>query len=59
MNNEGLRRLRSAVIGRDREVEVDPDGKIREVTPTNDPNPKDREQHGQKPTKLSARTFGR
>ena len=56
--NETLQRLRDAVTGRgDREVEVAPDGSVREI------NDKDRpidEQHPEtgKSTKLAPRTFG-
>lgn len=55
--NERLRRLRDAVTGRDREVEVDPDGQVREVLPPEPENEKT-EPRPQKPTKLAARTFG-
>lgn len=52
--NERLRRLRDAVVARDREVEVSPDGTVREVTTPSDQDGK----KGEKPTKLAPRTFG-
>ena len=55
--NESLKRLRDAVTGRagDREVEVAPDGTVREVgvEPAGPPP-----EIQPKPTKLSERTFG-
>lgn len=54
--NESLKQLRDAVTGRNREVEVGPDGTVHEV--------KDGASEASKPeagkaTKLAARTFGR
>ena len=55
--NQSLQRLRDAVTGRDRdrEVEVAPDGSVREVgaEPAGPPL-----ESPTKPTKLSERTFG-
>lgn len=57
MNTESLRRLRDAVTTRrDREVEVGPDGEVREVT-DDDTAGREREKPA-KATKLAARTFG-
>lgn len=53
--NEQLRRLRDAVTGRDREVEVAADGSVRELSE----RPADeRQPEAGKVTKLAPRTFG-
>lgn len=55
--NESLRRLRDTVVGRnrDREVQVEPDGTVREVPAQGEAQPA---EAGHKPTKLPPRTFG-
>lgn len=53
--NENLKRLRDAVSGRGREVEVAPDGSVREVSA--EPAAAKEEASG-KATKLAPRTFG-
>lgn len=53
--NDTLKRLRDAVTGRSREVEVTPDGSVREVEAEKQEQPKTDEP---KATKLAARTFG-
>ncbi len=53
--NDTLKRLRDAVVQRDREVEVGPDGEVRETTSGNDLAGSTKPE---KATKLSARTFG-
>jgi hypothetical protein len=53
--NEQLRRLRDAVTGRDREVEVAADGSVREVG--EQPAAESQPEKG-KATKLAPRTFG-
>lgn len=50
-----LQRLRDAVVGRDREVEVTPDGQVREVQK---PGANDSASEAPKATKLAERTFG-
>jgi hypothetical protein len=56
MKNEGLRRLTDA-IRRDREVEVDPNGRVREIK--DPPNPQEPAAPSKdRPTKLAPRTFG-
>lgn len=51
--NARLEQLRNAVVGRGREVEVDPSGVVREA------QGKDEDRRGGgKPTKLAPRTFG-
>lgn len=57
MVNQSLRRLRDAVVGtgRDREVQVEPDGTVKEVVPEAVEQPATAPA---KPTKLSPRTFG-
>jgi len=62
MVKEQLKRLRDAVTGRDREVEVTPEGVVREVG-TDDPSAPGQVGEGAKPeagkaTKLAPRTFG-
>ena len=56
MNRQALRRLRNAVLRREREVEVDPDGQVREI-PAEDQET-ERRSRRRKPTKLAPRTFG-
>jgi hypothetical protein len=51
-----LKRLRDAVTSRGREVEVGPDGAVREVK---EPTAEESKLETGKPTKLAARTFGR
>lgn len=58
MSNEALKRLRDAVVRRDREVEVDPNGQVREIHPPDQTSADAKPQTRPKPTKLSARTFG-
>lgn len=54
--NDKLQRLRDAVTARDaREVEVAPDGQVREVRPAVPPT---EGRESAKPTKLAPRTFG-
>ena len=53
--NESLKKLRDAVTGRDREVEVTADGAIREI---NESAGDDAKSEAGKPTKLAPRTFG-
>jgi len=55
--NESLRRLRDTVVGRgrDREVQVEPDGTVTEIVPEAAEQPV---AATAKPTKLSPRTFG-
>ena len=53
--NEQLKRLRDAVTGRGREVEVAADGTVREI---NEKPPDEHEPEGHKATKLASRTFG-
>ena len=53
--NEQLKRLRDAVTGRDREVEVAADGTVREVR--EQPAAEHQPEEG-KATKLAPRTFG-
>ena len=53
--NEQLKRLRDAVTGRDREVEVGPDGRVHEVKKPDANEPTDEVA---KPTKISDRVFG-
>ncbi len=55
--NEKLQRLREAVTGRGREVEVGPDGSVREIE--HPPGIEDVSSVPTKPTKLADRTFGR
>lgn len=53
--NDQLKRLRDAVTGRGREVQVEPDGTVREA----DEKPADEHQaEAGKATKLAPRTFG-
>jgi hypothetical protein len=53
--NESLQRLRDAVVDRGREVEVTPDGTVREV----EKGQSDEQKPGPaKATKLAPRTFG-
>lgn len=55
--NEKLRQFRDAVVrGSQREVRVDPDGRVREVSTDNDRRSPQRDR--EKPTKLARRTFG-
>lgn len=54
--NEQLKQLRDAVTGRNREVEVGPDGTVHEVKDGVAEEPK---PDAGKATKLAARTFGR
>ena len=54
--SESLRRLRDAVVGRGREVEVTPEGQVREVSKPGDENV---QPEAPKATKLADRTFGR
>lgn len=56
--NEPLKRLRDAVAGQHREVEVDPSGQVREVSPEADRVERKRKEEGRKATKLAPRTFG-
>jgi len=55
--NEQLKKLRDAVTGRGREVEVAADGSVREISDKDRPID---EQHAEagKATKLAPRTFG-
>lgn len=53
--NENLKRLRDAVTGRGREVEVAPDGSVREVGAEAS---QQKEEEAGKATKLAPRTFG-
>ena len=54
-----LKRLRDAVTGRGREVEVAADGTVREVNGKNDADDNsDKEKEAGKATKLAPRTFG-
>ena len=55
--NESLRRLRDTVVGRsrDREVQVEHDGTVREVPAQGEAQPAEAVT---KPTKLPPRTFG-
>ena len=53
--NESIKRLRDAVVGRGREVEVTPDGQVREVAK---PGAEDSQPEAPKATKLAERTFG-
>jgi hypothetical protein len=54
--NESLKRLRDAVVRQDRDVEVTPDGTVREVaTRSSDERETDEPR---KPTKLAKRVFG-
>mgnify|MGYP001570473605 CR=1 FL=1 len=55
--NEKLQKLRDAVVGRGREVEVTPTGEVREVSNKSD-SPDTPAETG-KPTKLADRTFGK
>jgi hypothetical protein len=56
--NEKVQRLRDAVLGRSgREVEVAPDGEVRERLVQPEPESEPATQPI-KPTKLAARTFG-
>ena len=56
---DSLKRLRDAVTGRGREVEVTPDGTVREVAQNaDDGTNSDKEKEAGKPTKLAPRTFG-
>ncbi len=59
---EQLRRLRDAVTGRDREVEVSPDGVVREVASGAEPSAAESGEKADsrtgKHTKLAPRTFG-
>lgn len=52
---DNLRRLRDAVVGRGREVEVTSDGTVREIPPQDREVP---QPDSEKPTKLAERTFG-
>jgi hypothetical protein len=55
--NDQLKKLRDAVTGRGREVEVSADGTVRELSDKDRPT---EEQHAEagKATKLAPRTFG-
>lgn len=53
---EGIRRLRDAVVRPDREVEVDPNGRVHEIPRS--PSPREQTPLKDKPTKLAPRTFG-
>jgi hypothetical protein len=53
--NDKLQKLRDAVVGRGREVEVTPDGQVREVQK---PGAEDALSEAPKATKLAERTFG-
>lgn len=53
--NEKLQKLRDAVVGRSREVEVAPTGEVREVNRSDSP---DTPAETGKATKLADRTFG-
>ena len=55
--NESLKKLRDAVTGRGREVEVTPEGTVREVNGNADADT-DKDKEAGKPTKLAPRTFG-
>ena len=57
--NESLKKLRDAVTGRGREVEVAADGTVREVNGRTDADADaDKEKEAGKATKLAPRTFG-
>lgn len=55
--NERLRVLRNAVLGRGREVEVTPEGEVRELT-SRDEEAAETPPVEERPTKLAPRTFG-
>jgi hypothetical protein len=57
--NDRLRALRDAIHHPEREVEVSPDGEVREIRPEGDAEePPESEERSRKPTKLAKRTFG-
>ncbi len=58
--NERLRRLRDAIVGRDREVEVDENGTVREIPEREADEREERESKvpERRATKLARRTFG-
>ena len=53
--NDKLQKLRDAVVGRGREVEVTPDGQVRELDKS---GAADLASEAPKATKLADRTFG-
>jgi hypothetical protein len=56
--SDRLRALRDAVTGRDREVEVSPDGEVREVRPEGEGEEAEEREAPRRPTKLAKRVFG-
>jgi hypothetical protein len=56
--SDRLRALRDTVNGRDREVEVSPDGEVREVRPEGETEGTEEREAPRKPTKLAKRFFG-
>jgi hypothetical protein len=53
--NDKLKQLRNAVVNRGREVEVNPDGSVREVTSADETK---QDPEAGRVTKLAPRTFG-
>lgn len=57
--NEKMRQLREAVLNDQQEVEVTPTGEVRPRRTDPEPRAQPEREDEPRPTKLSARTFGR